>query len=164
MLNFFVFTFTGHILLKYLCHKDYGDSQSIGCIGYHFVCKILECFHSFCCVFKHFEFFCRLPMWCYMQTPCLSIGLFKPFKAKPTSTTLKSLTSTRCCHCWLFVLHSKLTSSRWSRRSKLAIRRGTKFFTFHLSIGKGKRNSKSNTCLFGVCIRCLRMRDLNLSC
>ncbi len=99
-----------------------------------------------------------------MQTPCPSIGLFKPFRAKPSSTALKSLTRTRCHHCWLFVLHSKLTSSRWSRHSKLAIRRGTKFFMFHFSIWRGKRNFKSSTCFFGVCIRCLRMRNLSLSC
>jgi hypothetical protein len=92
------------------------------------------------------------------------IRLFKPFRAKPSSTTLKSLISIRWCHCQLFVLHSKLTSSRWSRHSRLVIRRGTKFLMFHLSIGRGRRNSKSNTCLFGVYIRCLRMKDLNLSC
>ncbi len=61
-------------------------------------------------------------------------------------------------------MHSKLTSSRWNRCSILAIGRGTKKIMFHLSIGRGRRNSKSNTCLFGVCIRCMRMRNLSFSC
>jgi hypothetical protein len=41
-----------------------------------------------------------------MQIPCPSIGLFKPFRAKSNSTTLKSLTSIRWCQGiklgWLF--------------------------------------------------------------
>ncbi len=94
-----------------------------------------------------------------MQTLCPSIGLFKLFRTKPSLTTLKSLTSTRWCpitkprwlfpcarwyQCWLFIVLSKLTFSRWSTHSRLVIARGTKLFTFHLSIGRGKRNSKSN--------------------
>jgi len=77
---------------------------------------------------------------------------------------LKALISTRWCRgrkpgwlffyvrwyqCQLFVLLSKLTSSRWKRHSKLTIERRKKFFAFHLSIGRGRRNSKINTCLFG---------------
>ncbi len=111
--------------------------------------------------------------------PCPLIGLFKPFKTRPSLTTLKSLISIRWCWktklrwlfpcarwypCRLFILLSKSTSSRWSRCSKLVIGRGTKFFMFHLSIGRGMRNSKSSTCLFGVGIECLRMKDLSLSC
>jgi hypothetical protein len=114
-----------------------------------------------------------------MQTPCPSIGIFKSFRAKPSSTTLKPLTSIRWCWgtkpqwllphvkwypCWLFILHSKLTSLKWNKCSRLTIKRGTKFFMFHLSIGKGRMNSKNNTCLLGIDIRCLRMRDLSLSC
>ncbi len=114
-----------------------------------------------------------------MQTLCPLIELFKPFKAKQSLIAQKSLTNTRWCwrtkHGWLFpyakwywcqlfVLLSKLTSSRWNRCSKLAIERGTKKFMFHLSIGRGKRNSKSSTCLLGVGIRCLKMKDFRLSC
>jgi hypothetical protein len=66
--------------------------------------------------------------------------------------------------CWLIILLSKLTSSRWSRRSRLAIRKGAKFFTFHLLIGKGKNNSKSSTCFLIINIRCLKMKDLSLFC
>jgi hypothetical protein len=40
---------------------------------------------------------------------------------------------------------SKSAFSRWSMRSRLAIARGTKFFTFHLSIERGRRNSNGNT-------------------
>ncbi len=78
-----------------------------------------------------------------MQTPWPSIRLFKPFKAKPSLRTLKSLTITKWCrwtkHGWLFpygkwypcqllVLLSKSISSRWIKHSKLAIERGTNFF------------------------------------
>jgi hypothetical protein len=95
-----------------------------------------------------------------MQIPCPSIGPFKPFKVKPNLTAPKSLTSTRWCQGtmsewlfpyvgwypgWLFIMLSKLTSSRWSRCSKLAIERGTKYFMFQLSIGRGRRNSKGST-------------------
>ncbi len=41
-------------------------------------------------------------------------------------------------------------------------REGIKFFMFHLSIIRGKRNSKNSTCLLGVGIGCLRMRYLSL--
>jgi hypothetical protein len=47
---------------------------------------------------------------------------------------------------------------------RLTIGKGTKFCTFHLSIKRGRRNSKSRTCFFGVDIRCLRMKYLSLSC
>ncbi len=114
-----------------------------------------------------------------MQIPYLLRGLFKPFKARPSSTTFKSLTNTRWCWgikpgwlfpcvewypCQLFILHSRSTSSRWSKHYRLAIRKGTKFFMFHFSIGRGRKNSKSNTCIFVVNIGCLRMRDLSFSC
>ncbi len=114
-----------------------------------------------------------------MQTPCPLIGLFKLFRTKPSSIVLKSLTNTRWCQgtklawlfpyvgwypCRLFILHSKSTSSRCSKHSKLAIKRRTKKIMLHLSIRKGKRNSKSNTCLLGVDIGCLIMKDLILSC
>ncbi len=46
----------------------------------------------------------------------------------------------------------------------MAIRRGTKYFMSHLSIGRGKRNSNNRTCFLGVGIRCLRMRILSLYC
>ncbi len=65
--------------------------------------------------------------------------------------------------CRLFILLSKSMSLKWNKHSRLAIGRGIQFFMFHLSIGKGKRNSKSSTCVFGINIRCLRMRDLSLS-
>jgi hypothetical protein len=65
--------------------------------------------------------------------------------------------------CHLFFLLSKLTSLKWSRCSRLVSGNGIKCFTFHLSTKKGKRNSKSNTCLFGISIGGLRMRDLRLS-
>jgi hypothetical protein len=39
-----------------------------------------------------------------------------------------------------------------------------KFSMFHLSIGRGRRNSKNSTCLLGVDIGCLRMKDLSLFC
>jgi hypothetical protein len=57
-----------------------------------------------------------------------------------------------------------LTSSRWNRHSKLAIKKGIKFFMFHLLIGRGKKNSKSSTYLLRIDTRYLRMRYLNLSC
>jgi hypothetical protein len=44
MLNFLVSTFVGHILQRYLRHKDFGDTRGSGCIGYPFVCKILDFF------------------------------------------------------------------------------------------------------------------------
>jgi hypothetical protein len=92
---------------------------------------------------------------------------------------LKSLTNTKwCCRtklgwlfpcaewhpCRLFVLLSKLTSYRWNKRFKLVIEKGIKFYMFHLSIGKDRRNSKRNTFFLRVSIGCLRMKDLSTSC
>ncbi len=99
--------FVGHILQRYLRHKDYGNVWGFGCIGYLFVCKILDCFHSFHCAFENtFLFFCKLPNMCHMQTPYPLIKLFKLFRARPSSIVLKSLTNTRWCQKtkpkWLF--------------------------------------------------------------
>jgi hypothetical protein len=92
---------------------------------------------------------------------------------------LKFLTNTKWCRrtkprwlfpcaewhpCWLFILHSKSTSYRWNKHSKLVIEKGINFYMFHLSIGKDTKNSKSNTFFLRVSIRCLRMKDLSLSC
>ncbi len=114
-----------------------------------------------------------------MQTLCPLIGLFKPFKARQSLIALKSLTNIRWCRwikpkwlfpyarwywCRLFVLLSNLTSLRWNRCSILAIKRGTKIFMFHLSIGRGRRNSKSSTCFLGIGIGCLKMKDLKFFC
>jgi hypothetical protein len=105
------------------------------------------------------------------------IGLFKSFRAIPRLIALKSLTSTRWCwrtksrwlfcyvgwyRCQLFILLSKLTSSRWRRHSKLAIEKG--IFFFYISPRRGKRNSKSNTCFLWVNIGCLEMRYLIFFC
>ncbi len=56
----------------------------------------------------------------------------------------------------------KLMFSRWNKHSKLAIGRGTKFLTSHLSTRRGRRNSKISTCMLGIGIGCLRMKDLRL--
>ncbi len=111
-----------------------------------------------------------------MQAPCPSIGIFKPLKAIPSSTALKSLTNTRWCWgtkpWWLFLCVDDVGcssySQNWRPQNGASVLNwllgGTQFFMFHLSIGRGRRNSKNNTCFIGVDIRCLRMKDMSFSC
>jgi hypothetical protein len=113
-----------------------------------------------------------------MHTPCPSIGLFKSFRAKPSSTALKSLTrqdgvEEQSPNGYSFVPNDICASCSSCTQNQYLqdgigvldwLLRGGQNFMFHLSIGRGRKNSKNNTCLLGVCIRCLRMRDLSLSC
>jgi hypothetical protein len=58
----------------------------------------------------------------------------------------------------------KIDILKMEQHFRLAIGKGTKFLMCHFSIKRGRRNSNSNTCLFGVNIGCMKMRDLSLSC
>ncbi len=121
-------------------------------MGSTFVCKILDCFHSFLCAFVIF--------WVFLQTSkvvayanSLSFDrTIQLFRAKPSLRTMKSLTSTKWCQgikpewlfpcagwywCTLFVLLSKLMSSRWSRHSILVIKRGQKKLCFTSQLERG---------------------------
>ncbi len=92
-----------------------------------------------------------------MQITCPSIGLFKSFRVTPSLIFLKSLISTRWCwgtklgwlflyakwySCWLFVLFSKLMSSKWSWCSRLAIERGTKYLCFTFQLERVLKNNR----------------------
>ncbi len=69
---------------------------------------------------------------------------------------------TRWYPCRLFVLLSKLTSSRWNKHSRLVIKKGTKCFMFHFSIGRAEGMPR-RAHLFLELTLDLKMRDLSLS-